>query len=98
MLPYQEFFYSIGDLPTSASPAEIRRVCPDGVRRQHAFKHSFDLYPGDVRYLEGYLAAQDIAIAVERLRFWLNNSRMPTVSDVVKNHPAFRHLFSPCQS
>lgn len=42
----------------------------------------------------GYHAAQSLNAAVERLQFWLENSRMPTVSDVVKNHPAFSHLFA----
>jgi len=57
MLPYQDFFYGFDDLPEGASPADIRRACPDGLRRQHAFRHFCDLHPDDVRYLLGYLAA-----------------------------------------
>ena len=41
----------------------------------------------------GYLATHSVDAAVERLRYWLDNSRVRNVSDVVQNHPAFRRLF-----
>ncbi|MCP3996014.1 MAG: hypothetical protein GY722_13275 [bacterium] len=41
----------------------------------------------------GHLAGRSITEALSRLQFWLDHSRMPTVSDVISNHPSFKHLF-----
>ena len=43
----------------------------------------------------GYYATHSVRKAVKRLRFWIQNSRMPIVSALIKNHPAFAHLLEP---
>lgn len=40
----------------------------------------------------GYLAKQDIGLARKRLHFWLINSKVRCISDVIKHHPAFADL------
>ena len=41
----------------------------------------------------GYLADSSVERARNKLQFWLSNSRMPCISDVIRNHPAFADLF-----
>jgi hypothetical protein len=41
----------------------------------------------------GYLAQQSLDLARSRLKHWLSNSRMPIITDTIKQHEAFRDIF-----
>ena len=57
MCTHAEFFYRFEDLHQDASAAKIRRECPEGHRRYHAFKLFSDRYPDDVTYVHGILVS-----------------------------------------
>ncbi len=42
----------------------------------------------------GYYAARNPDKALRKLQCWLEHSRMPVISGVVRDHPSFRHLFA----
>lgn len=45
----------------------------------------------------GYLAQVDISAAQRTLRIWIENSRMPLVSDAIKHHPDFQDICDTTQ-
>jgi len=41
----------------------------------------------------GHLAQRSLEDARRRLQFWLDNSKMPCIDDIIKYHPAFADMF-----
>ena len=41
----------------------------------------------------GCLAQMNLSRAIEKLKFWLANSKAPTICDTIKHHSEFKHLF-----